>query len=273
MNGIMITQKEEWRDVVGYEGLYKVSDQGRVYSVRYKREMTPYLSKHGYLQVILCNGGEHKIKMVHRLVVEAFRGPIPEGMEINHLSQARSDNRLSNLEICTRRANCAHANCQALKHLKDEELTPQQLEYRIARREAQSLNPEKYKATAKAWYEAHRDELRAKGREYAKNHREESNERHKKWRAANLEKVRARERERYAENLEESRAKDRAWYAANKEHITARKRAYNAARLAAMSEEELKAYRAKQAAYGREYRARKKAEKLAKNQNLNLDTP
>ena len=109
---------EEWRDVVGYEGLYQVSDQGRVKSlerniphwrggeqIRKERILKPTPIKDGYLIVDLCAGGKRKRFLVHRLVCEAFHGN-PEGKpQVNHINEDKADNRAANLEWCTAKEN------------------------------------------------------------------------------------------------------------------------------------------------------------------------
>ena len=92
--------EEEWRPVPGYEGLYEVSDLGRVRSLKFSppRAIGQGASSHGYLQVGLSHRGE-RVRMfrVHRLVLEAFRGPCPSGMEALHGNNDRADASLVNL--------------------------------------------------------------------------------------------------------------------------------------------------------------------------------
>ena len=109
-----MTESEIWKDVAGYEGLYQVSDKGRIYSVeridsrghrRRGRVLKPVNNGHGYLQVGLCKGGTRKRKLMHRLVADAFI-PNPKGfLEINHKDENKLNNRVENLEWCTREHN------------------------------------------------------------------------------------------------------------------------------------------------------------------------
>ena len=104
---------EEWRPVVGYEGLYEVSDWGNVRSVqrtiktstgerKYKeRLLTLYKKENNYYIVSLWNAGVGKYKFVHKLVAEAFI-PNPENKPtVNHINHIRTDNRIENLEWAT----------------------------------------------------------------------------------------------------------------------------------------------------------------------------
>jgi hypothetical protein len=105
---------EKWRPARGYEGIYEVSTEGRLWSVCRKRIKRPYVRKNGYVQHTLTRGGRQRSHYLHRLVVEAFRGSIPEGLQCNHKSGVKGDCRLSNLEVVTRRANMAHARRMGL---------------------------------------------------------------------------------------------------------------------------------------------------------------
>jgi hypothetical protein len=99
-------QTEEWRDVVGYEDIYSVSSLGRV-----RRDLTVRKHKAGkilkpctsgrYSSVTLCYQGKQKTFNVHQLVAAAFIGECPEGMEVNHKKQPKTNNRISNLEYIT----------------------------------------------------------------------------------------------------------------------------------------------------------------------------
>ena len=103
---------EEWRAIVGYEGRYEVSDQGRVRSLDRvdsrgcKRKGNILRLQPGkprpYPYVTL---GHSDRRRVHRLVIEAFVGPCPPGTEVLHANDDPSDNRLSNLRYDTRSAN------------------------------------------------------------------------------------------------------------------------------------------------------------------------
>lgn len=105
---------EEWRAIAGYEGIYEVSDQGRVRSLDRigadGRRWTSKLLKlgqypSGHLYVGLFRDGKQKIFQVHRLVLEAFVGPCPEGMECCHGEGGPGDNRRENLRWDTHSSN------------------------------------------------------------------------------------------------------------------------------------------------------------------------
>ena len=109
-----MSEGEIWKDVVGYEGIYKVSDRGNVFSAVRRdsngrkcggRIMKPIQSIGGYLRISLYKNGVEKRKLVHRLVAEAFI-PNPENHPaINHRDEVKTNNELSNLEWCDARYN------------------------------------------------------------------------------------------------------------------------------------------------------------------------
>ena len=92
---------ERWLPVVGYEGLYEVSDQGRVWSEITQRYLKPWLTC-GKPQVMLT-GRRHRY--IHDLMLETFVGPRPKGKEACHYNDIGADNRLENLRWDTRSAN------------------------------------------------------------------------------------------------------------------------------------------------------------------------
>lgn len=105
---------EQWKAVVGYEGRYEVSDQGRVRSLNYRHTGKPRVMDggtdlSGYPFVHLYRERVRKIHRVHRLVAEAFLFHDPIRRHINHKSGLKADNRLENLEWCNRSENMLHA--------------------------------------------------------------------------------------------------------------------------------------------------------------------
>ena len=91
---------EEWKDVVGYEGKYKISSTGKVWSNSHKKEMA--LQSHlGYYSVILQKDKTMARKRVSRLVYEAFREPIPKGLQVDHIDRNKKNNNVENLRCVT----------------------------------------------------------------------------------------------------------------------------------------------------------------------------
>ena len=109
---------EEWRDIKGYEGIYKISNLGRVKSLKRFRKgkngslaplkeriLKPKISNKGYYQVCLYKNSKAGLYYVHRLVWIAFNGQIIENMQVNHINEVKTDNRLSNLNLMTQKEN------------------------------------------------------------------------------------------------------------------------------------------------------------------------
>lgn len=110
---------EEWKDIPGFEGLYQASNLGRVKSLKRFRKgendclvsvkeriLKPQLNHRGYYRVALCKNSKLKAYRVNRLVYEAFNGSIPEGLQVNHINEIKTDNRLENLNLMTHKENC-----------------------------------------------------------------------------------------------------------------------------------------------------------------------
>ena len=98
------------KDVCGYEGLYKVDENGNVFSVRNNKLLKRMMFPSGYEYVHLCNGkGKTKLFRVHRLVASAFI-PNPNNYPvINHIDENPSNNCVSNLEWCSKSYNTKYS--------------------------------------------------------------------------------------------------------------------------------------------------------------------
>lgn len=107
-------EKEIWKTIKNYEGLYEVSNLGRVKSLERidsnKHPIKERLLKcgkvdGGYLAAVLCKNGKHKTFLIHRLVAKAFI-PNPNNLpQVNHKDEDKTNNCVSNLEFCTAKYN------------------------------------------------------------------------------------------------------------------------------------------------------------------------
>lgn len=95
---------EHRKDVVGFEGLYEVSDLGKVRNAKTLRALKPQVRQHGYLSVWLY-GETTKQKSIHRMVAEAFCPNPNKKSEVNHKNEDKTDNRAENLEWVTHKEN------------------------------------------------------------------------------------------------------------------------------------------------------------------------
>ena len=112
---------EEWQPVVGCEHSYEISDLGRLRRsapggctfVGRIRKPRPNRWGYFYAHLRLANG-MRKTMMYHRMVLAAFVGPCPEGMEVNHIDGIKTNNSVENLEYVTPEENHQHATINGL---------------------------------------------------------------------------------------------------------------------------------------------------------------
>ena len=109
---------EIWRDIEGYEGLYRISNKGRVYSKITNIIMKPKIEKDGHYRIGLRKDGKRKFYRINRLVAIAFI-PKEEGKEVvNHKDGNKINNNVENLEWCTISYNVKHAYDNNLGNFK-----------------------------------------------------------------------------------------------------------------------------------------------------------
>lgn len=133
---------EEWRDVEGFNGLYQVSNYGRVrsldrvvkrkgYVLQKGKVLSPAKSSTGYMVVQLTGINHKRVNVsVHRLVAKAFCKQEDGANEVNHKNGKKDDNRAENLEWCTHRQNVKHrydvlgqkADCRKLRKLTNNQV-------------------------------------------------------------------------------------------------------------------------------------------------------
>lgn len=104
---------DEWRPILG-PPRYEVSRDGRVRNVVTGKILKTVVTRRGYGRVGLHSDQGPTHTLVHRLVYEAWVGPIPDGTEINHIDGNKLNNISSNLEAVTRAANMVHAKLNGL---------------------------------------------------------------------------------------------------------------------------------------------------------------
>lgn len=100
-------ENEQWKDIEGYEGLYEISNMGRIRN-KDKKILKPQDNGKGYFKIVLHNGKTPKRYYIHRLVAEAFVTKQDGANIVNHLDECPSNNRASNLEWTTNRQNLSY---------------------------------------------------------------------------------------------------------------------------------------------------------------------
>lgn len=100
--------KEVWKDIEGYEGLYQVSNLGRIKRVETDRILKACKDKGGYLRVNLSKNSVTSTNTLHRLVAEAFIPNTDNKPEVNHIDEDKTNNSINNLEWSTRKYNLNH---------------------------------------------------------------------------------------------------------------------------------------------------------------------
>ena len=104
---------EQWKNIEGYEGIYLISSEGRIFSVQSNRTLKTSINNSGYGRVELFKERKMARRLMHRLVAQAFI-PNPENFPIiNHKDENPSNNRVENLEWCTHAYNTNYGNCIA----------------------------------------------------------------------------------------------------------------------------------------------------------------
>ena len=119
--------QEIWKDIKGYEGLYQVSNLGRVKRLRFinkntniekERIKSQKIRKDGYLEVALYKNGKGKSIQVHRIVAKTFIPNIENKAQVNHIDGNKKNNNVSNLEWVLGSENMIHSARQLRNNVR-----------------------------------------------------------------------------------------------------------------------------------------------------------
>ena len=103
-------ETEIWKNVIGFENLYEVSNLGNVRNYKNKKLLKGNIPKSGHHQVILRKDGGNICRLVHRLVAEAFIENPNNFQEVDHIDTNRSNNKIENLRWISREDNMRNPN-------------------------------------------------------------------------------------------------------------------------------------------------------------------
>ena len=200
---------EEWRPIVGYEGLYEVSSYGRVRSLdRYDsnnhflkgRILKLCADKDGYLNVGLCLGNKVKKYKVHRLVAEAFLLNPDNLPQVNHRDEDKTNNRAENLEMCNAKYNSNYGSRKDRvrnSRIKNGTYTG------LSREEWRKKYYQENKEHIKRYYQEKKDHIKEYYKKYYQEHKNEYNERQREY----MKKYYQEHREKICEQQKEYRRK------------------------------------------------------------------
>ena len=177
---------EEWRPVVGYEGLYEVSNTGQVrsldrfyYRLHKGKVLSPAKDRYGYLTVTLnCNGKSKTIK-IHRLVAQAFIENPDNLPQVNHKDEDKTNNNVDNLEWCTAKYNVNFGTRQErYRNTMLEKGHWSGLSREEYEKKRYKENKEKRKDSQRKYYQKNKDRICDKVKEYSQKNKEKIREYH-----------------------------------------------------------------------------------------------
>ena len=177
---------EEWRPIVGYEGLYEVSNTGQVRSLdKYDsmnrfyegRILKLFADRLGYLSVVLYSNSKRKHYLVHRLVAEAFI-PNPDNLpQVNHRDENPSNDNVDNLEWCDGKYNVNYGTrIDRIRDIRLKNGTYTGLSKEEYHKKYYEENKEKIIEQHREYYEKNKEKRREHMREYKKKNREQNRE-------------------------------------------------------------------------------------------------
>ena len=130
---------EVWKDIEGYEGLYKISNYGEVWSERRQRLLKKNKNNRGYYVVGLNKNNNQKQFTVHRLIAINFIDNPSEKPCVNHIDENKTNNHVSNLEWCTHKENSNHGT--AIKRREETMKHSSKWERYIERKKKETSKP------------------------------------------------------------------------------------------------------------------------------------
>ena len=163
--------KEIWKDIIGFEGIYEISNLGRIRRIKTGRILSTRRSDGWYITVTLYKDKKRYGKSLHRLVAETFVHNPYNLPEVNHIDEDKTNNRADNLEFCDRKYNNNYGS--RMDKIRDTKLKNGHIN-----EEYSGLDKKSY---GKKYYQEHKEERKEYNKKYREEHKEELKEKRKKY--------------------------------------------------------------------------------------------
>ena len=216
--------KEIWKDIIGFEGIYEISNLGRIRRIKTGRILSTRRSDGWYITVTLYKDKKRYGKSLHRLVAETFV-PNPYNLpEVNHIDEDKINNRADNLEFCDRKYNNNYGS--RMDKIRDTKLKNGHINEEYSGLDKKSYGKKYYqehkeerKEYNKKYREEHKEELKEKRKKYYQEHKEDRIEYGKKYKEEHKEELKEKNK-KYYQNHKEDRIKYcKKYYQDHKEEI------------------------------------------------------
>ena len=208
--------KEIWKDIIGFEGIYEISNLGRIRRIKTGRILSTRRSDGWYITVTLYKDKKRYGKSLHRLVAETFVHNPYNLPEVNHIDEDKTNNRADNLEFCDRKYNNNYGS--RMDKIRDTKLKNGHIN-----EEYSGLDKKSY---GKKYYQEHKEERKEYNKKYREEHKEELKEKRKKYYQDCKEDRIAYGKKYYQDNKEEIKENKRAYYIKHKEEIKEKSNKY-----------------------------------------------
>ena len=133
-------EKEIWKNIPNYEGLYQASINGEIRSLYTNIILKQEISKNGYCKVMLCKNKKRKLLSVHRLIAMTYLDNYSEDLQVNHIDGNKQNNTINNLEMVTCKENIQHSFKNNLQIAKKGREHPLFKKYGVKNKTSKKVN-------------------------------------------------------------------------------------------------------------------------------------
>ena len=208
--------KEIWKDIIGFEGIYEISNLGRIRRIKTGRILSTRRSDGWYITVTLYKDKKRYGKSLHRLVAETFV-PNPYNLpEVNHIDEDKINNRADNLEFCDHKYNMNFGTARIRE--RDTKIKNGHIN-----EEYSGLDKKSY---GKKYYQDHKEEIKEYNKKYREDHKEELKEKRKKYYQDCKEDKNEYGKKYYQEHKEERKEYNKKYKEEHKEELKEKRKKY-----------------------------------------------